>query len=96
MSLSGLGIKIQDTMISLHIAQSKTDQLCKGDEVLIARTKSETCPVAMLEYYLKRTGMALDDQRFLFRPIQKTKKGESLRPAGSICYSCLRNLFKKN
>ena len=88
-------IKIQDAMMSLHIAQSKTDQLLKGDESLIARTKSETCPVAMLEYYLKHTGMVLDDQRFLFRPIQKTQKGESLRPAGSISYSCLQDLFKR-
>ena len=38
---------------------------------------------------------ALDDQRPLFRPIQSTKKGESLRDAGRISYSCLRDLFRK-
>ena len=49
----------------------------------------------MLEYYLKRTGISLDDQRFLFRQIQRTSKGETLRSTGCISYSCLRDLFKR-
>ena len=39
--------------------------------------------------------MTLDDQRFLFRPIQRTKHGESLRQSRKISYTCLRELFKK-
>ena len=82
-------------MIRIRIEHRKTDQLRQGDEVLIARTKSDTCPIAMLECYMLRTGMTWSDHRFLFRPIQKTKKGESLRPSGQISYSCLRDLFSK-
>ena len=44
---------------------------------------------------MHRTAMTLDDQRFLFRPIQRTKHGESLRQSGKISYTCLRELFKK-
>lgn len=44
---------------------------------------------------MNRAGMSLDDQRYLFRPIQRTKKGEGLRQSGKISYTCLRELFKK-
>ena len=42
-----------------------------------------------------RTGMASNDEHFLFRPIQKTKMGEKLRESGKISYTCLRGLFRK-
>ena len=82
-------------MLKIQIVRSKTDQLRQGNEVLVARTNNSTCPVAMLERYMQCTSMYLDDQRPLFRPIQSTKKGESLRDAGRISYSCLRDLFRK-
>ena len=82
-------------MLKIHIVRSKTDQLRQGNEVLVARTNTNTCPVAMLERYMQRTTMSLDDVRPLFRPIQSSKKGESLRDAGKISYSCLRDLFRK-
>ena len=62
---------------------------------MIARTRSSTYPVALLESYIKQTGMSWDDHRFLFQPIQKTKKGDMLRGSGQISYSCLRDLFWK-
>ena len=36
-----------------------------------------------------------DDQRYIFRPIQKTKNGEKLREAGRISDTCLRDLFNR-
>ena len=79
----------------MKIVHSKTDQLRQGDEVVVTRTKSSTCPVAMTEHYLSRTNTKWSDQRFLFRPIQRTKNGESLKGSGKISYSCLRDLFRK-
>ena len=38
--------------LTIKIRSSKTDQLRKGDEVVIARVGSDTCPVSMLEKYL--------------------------------------------
>ena len=84
-----------EEMLKIHIVRSKTDQLRQGNEVLVARTNTNTCPVAMLERYMQRTTMSLDDVWPLFRPIQSSKKGESLRDAGKISYSCLRDLFRK-
>ena len=86
---------INEEMMTIRITHSKNDQLRQGDVVVIARTRSKTCPVAMLEYYLQRVGMTTGDDRFLFRAIQKTKNGESLRELGSISYSCIHRLFKK-
>ena len=85
----------QEGMMIIHLPHSKTDQLRKGDEVAIAQTGNITCPVAMLETYMLRTGMAWTDERLLFRPICKTRKMEKLRESGSISYSCLRELFRK-
>ena len=80
----------EDAMV-IKIPHSKTDQLRKGDEVIIARSGKATCPVA----YLERSGASLQEQKFLFRPICKSKKGERLRDAGNISYSCLWEHFKK-
>ena len=45
-------LTIDSEKLLIKIRQSKTDQFRKGDEVLIARTGSIMCPVAMLEKYL--------------------------------------------
>ena len=45
--------------VNIKIPKSKTDQLRQGSEVVIARTRSDTCPVAMLEEYIRRSGMKL-------------------------------------
>ena len=77
------------------ITGSKTDQLRQGDELLVARTKSRTCPVAMLERYMAINHISQDDQRCFFRPIQKMKNGEKLRESGRISDTCLRDLFNR-
>ena len=87
--------EVSNEMMKIKILHSKTDQWRQGDEVLVARTTNPTCPVAMLEKYMRRTAMTWEDQRFLFRPIQASKKGQTLRASGRISYSCLREAFRK-
>ena len=48
--------------MKIKIIRSKTDQLRQGDEVLVARTKSSTCPVDMIERYLSRKSTQWSDQ----------------------------------
>ena len=88
-------IKIQEEWMTIHLPRSKMDQLRKGDELLIARTGNATCPVAMLEQYMRKSHTPWEDQRPLFRPICKSKNGERLKAYGSVSYSCMRDLFKK-
>ena len=63
---------------TIHILHSKNDQLRQGDDVVLARTRSKTCPVSRLESYLHRVEMTLRDERFLFWAILKTKNGKKL------------------
>ena len=81
--------------MSIHIVSSKTDQYRKGDTVLVARTDSATCPVAMLERYVALAEINLSSEASLFRGITRTKQGERLRASGSLSYSRMRELFLK-
>ena len=86
-------IVVQQELATIHIARSKTDQLRKGVEVIIARTGNPTCPVAMLEKY--KTGMHWQDRCSLFRAICSSKTRVSWRESGGISYTYLREPFKK-
>ena len=55
--------------VTIRIPRSKTDQYRQGNEVVIARTTSDTCPVAMLEEYIRRAEIDLRSQLFLYCPI---------------------------
>jgi len=41
-------------MMKIQIPRSKTDQFKQGSEVLIARKRTDTCPVTILEQYFLR------------------------------------------
>ena len=71
-------ISIREDAMVIKIPHSKTDQLRKGNEVIIARSGKATCPGIYLENYLRRSGTSLQEQRFVFRPICKSKMGERL------------------
>ena len=45
-------LTVDEKMLKIQIPRSKTDQLRKGDEVIIARSLASTCPVQMLERYV--------------------------------------------
>ena len=94
-SLHPCDIDIAAERMLIHITHSKTDQFRQGDQVPIARTGNNTCPVAMLERYLQVAQIPMGSKEFLFRPITKTKTGERLRASGKLSYSTLRELFKK-
>ena len=64
--------------------QSKTDQYRHGNEVVIARTKSDTCPVAMLEQYMAMANLMPAGENWLFRPLTATKHGHRLKTSGTI------------
>ena len=88
-------MQITPEMVKIVIRSSKTDQFRQGNNVLIARTNFETCPVAMLERYMAAGEIDQTSNLSLFRGIVKTKDGEMLRLSGSVCYSTMRDLFRK-
>ena len=74
--------------MELFIESSKTDQLRQGATVVIARTGTNLCPIAMLECYVQMAGTTLgESDSFLFRGIVQTKKGSKLRDKGWLSYT---------
>ena len=86
-------IIFDEASMTVHIASSKTDQYRQGDSVLVARTGSPTCPVAMMERYFAMAELSHHSQLALFRGITRTKRGERLRASGSLSYTRMRELF---
>ena len=92
--IRAVDVKFNDEFMSISIPKSKTDQLRKGEEVVVARTSSKLCPVNILQRYMAYAGIQTGDTRFIFRPIVKLKHGEKLRESGSLSYTRLRECFK--
>ena len=88
-------VQLGPTSMAIHISSSKTDQFRQGDEVLVSRTSSPTCPVAMMERYMQAAKISPSSKLRLFRGITVTKKGEQLRASGSLSYSTMRELLLK-
>ena len=86
-------ITFSHTRMSIHILSSKTDQYRQGDNILVSRTGSSTCPVGMLEHYYSMAALPKQSKLRLFRGIVVTKSGERLRSQGSLSYTRLRELF---
>jgi len=62
---------------------------------VIARTRTDTCPVAMLECYIRRVGIVrLDSEGMIFRAFVSGKT-EKLRDSGGLLYSRMRELLKE-
>ena len=83
-------MKLSPSMATVSIPSSKTDPYRQGNEVLIARTHSLTCPVSMLEGYMARIEIEPTSSLFLFRGLINIKDGEKLLPAGSLTMRSLK------
>ena len=68
----------------IRVQQSKTDQYRDGNKVAIARTRSYTCPVAMLEQYMAIANLTPAGENWLFRPLTATKHGNKLKTSGTV------------
>ena len=79
--------------ITITIVSSKTDQYREGSSLVIARTGTLTCPVAMMEKYFFMGSLCTLDQGTVFRAIDSTKNGQRLRKFGGISYTRLRELL---
>ena len=86
-------ININAESMVINIASSKTDQYREGSSLIVARTRTETCPVSMLEKYFAMGGLCVTSHARVFRGITKTKTGEKLRKGGGLSYSRAREIL---
>ena len=75
--------------VELTIRSSKTDKYRDGDTVVIARTGSPACPVAMLDRYITMVKEPAGSSKQLFRPINA--KSQTLKE-GKLSYSAVREI----
>ena len=81
-------VQFTSQSMSVHITSSKTDQYREGASMLVARSRSPTCPVAIMECYFVAAGIGLSSKLRLFRGIVHAKDGDHLQSAGSL--NCTR------
>ena len=86
-------VTIFDQHMEIFLETSKTDQYRDGARIVIARTSSNLCRVAMMERYLAliQTGQTCPDKH-LFGGLIKTKAGYRLRDSGNISYTRVREI----
>ena len=81
--------------LEISIAKSKNDQLRKGNVVLISDSPSDTSPVQLIKLYLSRLQIPDDCNKFIFRPLVKSKSSHSLIAIDRhISYSTFREHLK--
>lgn len=85
-------VAIYTNHLEIFVESSKTDQFRDGAWVVIARTYTELCPVAMLSRYMHVAAITGDPEKYLFRGLVNTKNGTRLRPSGSLSYTRVREL----
>ena len=78
--------------MEVFIESSKSDQYRDGAIVVIARTDTECCPVAMVQRYMRLAGISLvqPSDKFLFRRLVNTKNGQKQRFCEFELYTCSR------
>ena len=65
-------------MTIIEVDKSKTDQLRQDDEVVIAQSEGNVCPVFLLKEYFKKLDISPDSSEFIFRPLVTTKSSYKL------------------
>ena len=90
-------ISFHSGYVAISLDISKTDQLRKGNQVVISESSNVvTCPVKLLRRYLSQVERFLvDSTHFVFRALSKTKSGHTLISVNKpISYSSIRDYFK--
>ena len=85
--------------VSINVDKSKTDQLRKGNEIVICESLSnDTGPVKFLKRYLTRIeSNVVDSGHYVFRALSKTKTGHNLVSLNKpLSYSSIRDYFKSS
>ncbi len=84
-------IAIEEDHMKIFLVKRKNDQYREGSWIFVARSRKLTCPVNLVEKFLRRGKHSQQDK--LFRKISHTSNGMELRKA-PLSYSRARELFR--
>ena len=83
--------------MTVKVDKSKIDQLRQGDEVVIAQSEGNVCPVFLLKDSLKKLDISPDSSEFIFWPLVKTKSSYKLVQVDKhISYATFRGQLTKS
>ena len=90
-------IRFYEGFMTIKVDKSKTDQLRQGDEVVIAQSEGNVCPVFLLKDSLKKLDISPDSSEFIFQPLVKTKSSYKLVQVDKhILYATFRGQLTKS
>lgn len=95
-SLQMKDIKIYENHMSLFIKKSKTDQLQKGSEIVIAKTGNKLCPVSWLKNYLAAASLTVSSDEYIFTKVKFLKSKNKYVPVNTLSplsYTRSREIF---
>ena len=69
-NLKMCNLKFFDTHVCLNTGFGKTDVYRRGNNVIISKTNSSSCPVSWLLTYINLAGLVLDSDLYIFRSVR--------------------------
>ena len=89
-------IEFHTDFIKIFVPQSKTDIYREGNYVYISKTYTDSCPVSILQRYMKKAQIDPESDLKLFRQLtfHKSDSSYSLR-SSAISYNRCREIFKE-
>ena len=90
-------VQFCSSYVTIFIEKSKTDQLRENRAVVIAETRSSTCPCYLLMAYMSKAHRTGNSDDYLFRPISSSENRKRLVSVNKpISYSAYKDSFKKS
>ena len=90
-------VQFSSDHVTILIEKSKIYQLREGRSVVIAETRSSTCPCTLLKMYTRKAQVAENSDKYLFRPITSSGNHKRIVSVNKpISYSAYRDSFKKS
>ena len=80
-------IRFYEGFMTVKVDKSKIDQLRQNDEVVIAQSEGNVCPVFLLKENVKKLDISPDCSEFIFQPLVKTKLSYKLVQIGQLAKS---------
>ncbi len=88
-------VLFSEGFMTIKFEKSKTDQLREERSVVIAETRTDTCPCTLLKLYMQKAVIADNSDEYLFRPIFSSGNLKRLISVNKpISYSSYRQSFK--
>ena len=90
-------VSLKDDHVKIHVPSSKIDVYRKGQDVFISRSNTNACPGLLLDKYLQKANVTLNDSSdYLFRNLIYLKKTKQyILGKKAVSYTRFRELFEE-